>query len=165
MKAPVDDRLDLRTLLSNPQYKAWYCKVPTIPRPGNGPPWRVWVLTDAGRWAKAKDDFAKYSQAFNWIRARMDQYPDMVLYSKPFEFRPPVLSKDGRKFYWGCPDGHRWCGYCRRPTRFRYFSKHHAMSHGVDPAVRRCEICGCREAFLKRYKTQHVPSFMRAADL
>lgn len=49
---------------------------------------------------------------------------------------------------------HVWCGYCRRPTVFRWFMKHHALDRSTvagvfDQSVRRCTICGVSESFLR----------------
>jgi hypothetical protein len=49
---------------------------------------------------------------------------------------------------------HTWCTYCRRPTVFRWFNRHHSLRRSaldglVNPADRRCTICGAREEFIR----------------
>lgn len=49
---------------------------------------------------------------------------------------------------------HNWCTYCRRPVVFRWFKSHRALRTAglqdmVDPADRRCTICGARESFVR----------------
>lgn len=46
---------------------------------------------------------------------------------------------------------HHWCNYCRRPTVFKRFTRHHALSARktggvpIDPSLHRCTICGASE--------------------
>lgn len=46
---------------------------------------------------------------------------------------------------------HLWCTYCRRPTLFKYYSKHHALPQfdRVDSSQRRCCICGATERLVR----------------
>jgi hypothetical protein len=149
--------MNLKELLKDPIYKAWYGKIPTEHMVGTFP-WRVWVHTDKG-WTRTKSDFEKYSQAYNWIAKRMHDYEDLVLYSKGHEFRPPVIRYRDKKYYWPCPAGYRWCGYCRRPTLFGTFTRHHALTHLSDPVAPRCIICGARKKFQKQYESNLPASY------
>lgn len=51
---------------------------------------------------------------------------------------------------------HEWCFYCRRPTVFAYFAKHHAFAGTslepyYDGSVRRCAVCGISYDNYRRY--------------
>lgn len=142
--------ITLRELLDDPLYKKWFLQVPIESSVGTRP-WRVWVLRDNGLWAKTKEDFVEYEEAYEWVRPRIKKYPDLVLYSKGHEFKPPVIKLDGKRVYWRGPVDHHWCGYCRRPTTFSSCTKHHALRiYRLEPEVR-CDICGARRNFLKKF--------------
>lgn len=51
---------------------------------------------------------------------------------------------------------HDWCFYCRRPTVFAYFRKHHAFAGTAlepyyDGSIRRCAVCGISHDNYRRY--------------
>jgi len=51
---------------------------------------------------------------------------------------------------------HDWCFYCRRPTVFAYFRKHHAfigtpLEPYFDGSIRRCAVCGISHDNYRRY--------------
>lgn len=59
-------------------------------------------------------------------------------------------------------EAHEWCTYCRRPTVVRWFRSHHslrgtAVEGLVDPADRRCTICGAREDLLRATRSSARP--------
>jgi hypothetical protein len=152
--------LTLRDLIKDPIYRKWYAMKPIEFSVGTLP-WRVWVLTPRG-WTKPKQDFRTYAEAYNWIVRRMDQYEDLVLYSKGHEFKPPIIKYRDKKYYWPTPIGFRWCGYCRRPTEFKMFSRHHALTHIQDTHAPRCSICGARAKFQKLYESNLPPSYFES---
>lgn len=64
----------------------------------------------------------------------MDSRGERVQVTKYVPWKPK-LSGDEQE--------HLWCGYCRRPTIFKYFTKHHALKlPEVDSGVTRCSVCG-----------------------
>jgi hypothetical protein len=142
----------LRDLLKDPLYKKWFMQVPRLnPRyVANTPNWRVFCLTHDGKWKRA--EFWQYSEAYRFVAKNIKKYADLVISSKRETFKPPVIRYKGKKVYWPCPPGHRWCGYCRRPTVFAMFSRHHAIPIWA-PYDKRCSICGARESFLPAWRS------------
>jgi hypothetical protein len=149
----MTEQIRLRTLIGqDPLYKAWFMKPATLTSLCSTPPWRLFVQLEAdGRWAKV--DLPSYAKAYAQVRLRLPDAYDMAIHCKPQEFKPPVVKIGERRLYWPCPDGHEWCGLCRRPTVFRFFSRHPAMKYPVSSEESRCSICGVRKTFLKRFKT------------
>lgn len=143
-------------------------------------PWRLYVkLKGEGHW-RAKD-YHTYKEAFLKLKRILPRVNDAAITSKAKPFDPPhrvvrvkgkfqmnkqnqfVLDKQGNKkpitklVFWKpqmSPDEfeeHHWCPYCRRPTVFKYFLTHHALTPrklggmGIDPSLKRCLICGSSE--------------------
>lgn len=149
------NELTLSVLLKDPLYKAWFTQVPKLEIPGFQPNWRVLVQVEDGRWGGAKQEFAKYSEAFNWVVRNRTKYRDLVIYSKRQEFKPPVVKADGKRTYWPCPRGYRWCGFCRRPTQWRRYRKH-TFVKVYDVEAIRCSICGVRQVFTRDYQSSLI---------
>ena len=173
-----DPQITLRELLRDPVYRQWFRKTPTLNNfVPSGKPWRVYVQRDLeGSWAKA--DFETYAKAANYIIRNIKRFHDAALTCPSHAFHPPVLvSKEPRKvivtvqlkggktkkvrrfayrrYYWRPAMelyGHQWCPYCRRPTVFAYFSRHHTH-RAILPYELRCTICGVRRTFIKDYWT------------
>lgn len=158
-RCPVHE-LTLSILLTDDIYKKWYSTVPKLTAHGVQPPWRVWVQTREGKWYKLKQDFRKYSEAYNWVAKNRKTYRDCVIYSKRMEFKPPVVKYKEVRTYWPTPRGHVWCGFCRRPTEFHFYQKHHAIQV-LDENVKRCSICGVRQTFLKKYSSNMVSKLLQ----
>lgn len=168
--------LTIHQLLEDPGYRKYFLTVPKLPPvQRTAPPWRLYIQGDDGAWRKR--DFDKYGDAvrlFNRLRSARKVH-DATVTCRPVAFDPPSrtvkLTKNGkpimvktsrgqliqatREVYWtwtkllsGEDDAHYWCPYCRRPTVFTWFSKHHAIvgAHKsfMDPAARRCTICAIR---------------------
>lgn len=132
------------------------------PRPDISPPWVVYVQRKpGGKWGKR--EFWKYSEAFKFLRRALKaSVHDAALNCKRVGFPPPnrfvrirgkyVVGSDGvrrqqtKSVTWkpkldvGDPE-HHWCMYCRRPTVFKWYQRHHRLGV-VDPNVPRCCICG-----------------------
>lgn len=150
----------MRQLLEDPIYRAWIRKIPTArffyP---SGKPWRLWVQRETGGgWAM--QDFKSYAKAFNHMNRLLKQgVHDAALGCKGEEFKPPVVKdkKVNKRRYHipafpGQNAGHRWCGYCRRPTIFAYFKRHHALpGRDITNYDRRCAVCGHREKTMKAW--------------
>lgn len=144
--------LTLHVLLRDPIYKAWFTQVPKVEIPGFQPNWRVLIQVEDGRWGVAKQEFSKYSDAFNWVVKNRKKFRDLVIYSKRQQFRPPVVKIEGKRNYWPWPRGYHWCTFCRRPTLFRRLRKHPFIKV-YDVEAPRCVICGVRQAFVIPYST------------
>lgn len=166
--------LTLHDLLEDSIYKQFFR---TIPKRGQRPhpslnPWRVYVQRNSdGSWARR--DFHTYRDAYSWLRPRLGEVHDAAIQSKGFSYGPPTklvkVTKGGkplmqngsqvtRLIKWKPKleptDGlHTWCCYCRRPTVFRYFTKHHAFPGGVvyNTGERRCTICGAAISLVGTY--------------
>lgn len=123
--------------------------------------WRVYAKVN-GRWCTAQ--FDSWAKALNYAIRRRWDWEDWAVNCTSHETMPPrvrIPSDDGVKLNMAMPvpAGHRWCGYCRRPTVFGFYRSHHAITSRVTGELRpavissselRCSICGCRDAFLKR---------------
>lgn len=155
----MPDQISFKELLQDPLFKAWTMKVPKLqPTPRQTPPWFMYV--HQGRWMRA--EFTTYPKAFNELirRVKSGQATDGTVHSKRQWFSPPVVRVGKRKTYWPMPPGHKWCGLCRRPTVFQFFSSHHAFPRDI-PIVHyelRCTICGARATMAPR----EYPSILRS---
>jgi hypothetical protein len=89
-----------------------------------------------------------------WVNLTRDGKPVYLTVGKGKEKQ--YVLRDGKKVRkqkfvpMHLPPGHEWCRYCRRPTIFRWFSKHHAFdmtdpSTVFHPSYLRCTICGVSE--------------------
>lgn len=137
------EQIRLRTLLKEDElYRKWFLKEPKIRVLHSTPPWRLFVQRDrGGRWARV--DLPAYTKALGAVKLKLPDVWDMAIHCKPQAFNPPQVKLKGKKVYLPMPPGHRWCVYCRRPTRFLYFEHHPNMKH-VNPEEKRCLICGAR---------------------
>lgn len=165
--------IPMSELIKDPTYKAFLQTKPKTPKISRDPkwvktpPWVVYVQREmGGKWGKK--EFWKYSDAFKFFRTWMKAgCYDATIHNKRIPFEPPsrlarirgkfVKGSDGKmrqatKFvYWRVPSAlmadqpdHNWCLYCRRPTVFKFYSKHKRLG-AVDPTVKRCCICGASE--------------------
>lgn len=166
--------MTIHELLEDKAYREFFLKPPAMPRlyKANGmAPWRVYIRRDhTGPWAKK--DCMTYREAFEVFKRWSPQIHDAAITSRAVAFSPPykmarirgqyVVHK-GKKVQktklvvWTpkvpAEEGiHTWCPYCRRPTIFRYFSKHHAFPEGAFGIGehQRCTICGIRREGLPR---------------
>ena len=159
--------IGLRELLADPIYKKYFVTVPKLPDCAtkcSTPPWRV-LFRDQHGW---KSTFAEtYHEGFKVLKD--NSFLDGAIISRRFQFAPPSRIVRVKGKFYIAPDGtkqqvkksvtwrpkldpyetrHNWCPYCRRPTIFSYYRKHHALSTlgvEIDPSVLRCGICGASE--------------------
>lgn len=155
--------ITIHELLEDPIYRKYFSTVPKLPAvPRLAPPWRLYLKNTEGRWLKL--DCEQYAQAFKVFKANRDKAIDAAIVCRPMTLPPPtkVVRVKGkyvngvqvtREVLWqpnlaGEDDAHSWCGRCRRPTVFKFFTQHHAFrgeqTQLMDPSVRRCVICGIR---------------------
>jgi hypothetical protein len=145
----------LREQLLDPLYKKWFATPPKEGRDAaQTPPWYVYVQeNESGPWRRAA--VSTYPVGYRYIQRHVNTVFDLALVSKRREFRPPVVRDRAGKRTYHLPDapGHIWCGYCRRMTRFLYFSRHHAIPsrYGNLSGDRRCGICGIRLQAIRRF--------------
>lgn len=162
--------IPMSELVKDPNYRAFLetqPKTPPISRDKGrqtSPPWIVYVQVSAdGKWGKK--EFWKYTKAFRFFRACMKQgVHDATINNRRIPTSPPsrmvrikgkfVVGSDGIKrqatklVEWKLPTAlaqdqpeHHWCLYCRRPTVFKFYSKHPRLGR-VDSFIQRCCICG-----------------------
>lgn len=162
---PPDTTLQktLKELLEDPLYAQWFN---TQPRQSwaltknDSTPWRVWVqFKQGGKWYKR--EFRTWKKAHKFLARNLHDFYDAALNHRVHQSRPPVVrdpNKPNKRKYYGPMVkilGHRWCGYCRRPTVFAYFGRHHAFSGKnrsyCDPGIERCSICGASERIVTDY--------------
>lgn len=165
--------IPMSELIKDPTYRKFLETQPKTPKISRNqtmqksPPWVVYVQREAdGPWAKK--ECWKYSEAFKVFRHWLKKGAhDATINNKRYPTPPPsrlvkikgkfVTGSDGKRrqattyVTWRLPAAmsldqptHHWCLYCRRPTVFKYFSKHKRMGN-VDSSVRRCCICGSSE--------------------
>jgi hypothetical protein len=166
--------MTLRELLEDKVFKEFFTTIPEVQgymHPGRLP-WRVYVQKErGGPWRKK--DFRTYREAFLFLKPRLRDVYDATIQSRGTAFPPPakvvkvvkrlpsgkkvpVRDEKGKQQYrrivWRpilpeMEEPHRWCPYCRRPTVFGWFSKHHAFPRGFefDLSLQRCTICGASE--------------------
>ena len=123
----------------------------TDPHDPDGTNWRIYAQRkEGGPWARR--DFKSWKKAAKFLRAHWSEWHDCALISRNWSSDAPTETvKRGKRTVrvwtkWLRLRGHHWCRYCRRPTVFREFSKHHFNPGGfVMPNIRRCTICGVGE--------------------
>lgn len=170
--------LTIHELLEDKTYKEFFLKPPAMPvvyRQQQMKPWRLYVQREAdGGWAKK--DFATYVETFKAFKKYRPDVHDASITSRAVAFAPPhrfvrikgqyrEVVKGGKKtkiqvvklVVWKPKlppeeSAHEWCTYCRRPTIFRYFSRHHAFGKemSITQEELRCSICGIRRDGIPR---------------
>lgn len=168
----VTELLTIHELLQDKQYKEFFLRAPAMPvvyRQQQMLPWRVYIQREVdGAWAKK--DLPTYREAFALFRRYKPEIHDAAIMSRAVAFAPPhrlvrirgqyrEVVRKGKKekvqvtklVVWKPKlpqeeSPHQWCTYCRRPTVFRYFSKHHAFGKNMNITQDelRCMICGIR---------------------
>jgi len=160
--ASVDEirQVTFGELLQDPVYRAWFQTPPARKKPER---WRVYVQEKEGApWKKA--DFARWADAYKFVRRHYKEWYDAALSSRVWEWRPPVIRERvgkrwRRNYYEPMVNviGHTWCPHCRRPTVFRQFRRHHNVGKvlGYKP---RCTICGIALSGIRLYKVREEES-------
>lgn len=155
------DQVRMEDLLEDPAYARFISITPKLrsdwmPHPA----WQVLVLTTEGKWQRAL--FSDYQKGLIYFHDRVhdEDVHDITLGCRREETAPPLLKiKTGqgikRRRWNRIPDGHLWCGYCRRPTRFvKGLTAHHSFSGTfsqgrLDPSIRRCYVCGIPQSSIR----------------
>lgn len=139
----------LRKQLKDPIFRAWMAKQP---RKDTNPPhdnWRVYVQREkGGRWARK--DFHTYKEAYRFVLQNINKFHDMALSSKLYAFRPPIVrnkTTNKKAFHYPEAPGSKWCPFCRRMTKFKWFSRHHNVKSCYCGQFKQCEICGANVKF------------------
>jgi hypothetical protein len=168
-------------LVQDPRYLEFLKTKPMVPEVSRSthmsPQWTVYIQKEAGgKWGKKS--FRSYKKAlkfmFAWLTAGCH---DAALNNKRVPFDPPhrwvrikgkfVRGSDGvmrqatKRVIWkprlpADEVQHHWCRYCRRPTVFKFYSKHRVLGN-CDPTVPRCCICGASA----RIALTHTDRFFR----
>lgn len=144
-------QIRLTDLLEDHIYKQWFEKVPDPQASNSEHPWRLFIQrVEGGRWAQGT--LPTYPKALAALRSRLPECWDATIQSRVQFFAPPMLKMAGKRYRLPMPANHEWCGLCRRPVIFRVFSgKHPMIPWAVSGEVIRCQICGMRQAGMKRY--------------
>ena len=170
--------ITLPELLDNDvRFAKYFQKVPRLPPVASRcstPPWRILFKThDHPGWMSR--NARTYADAFRFIVPLYKKLEliDGAIVCRRMQFGPPQRIVRIKGKYTKNAQGesiqltrlvdwkpqiptdeswHNWCPYCRRPTVFAYFRKHHALPSNkdgkgvdVDPSVLRCSICGASE--------------------
>ena len=163
-------QITIKELLRDPQYKAYFVKVPKLPdhyKP-ESLPWRLLVLKQ-GETAWRSKRFGTYQEAFAAFKKLLPTLTDAAINCPGLNFMPPVRSvrlkgkvdQKGKpvvkSLVWKPrlePDmaHHEWCAYCRRPTIFVDKAMATRMLNGFKmPTTQirhRCSICGSSDAIM-----------------
>lgn len=163
------EQVRAHTLLKDPIYRKWFAKVPYLPKSARGgQPWYLYLQRGQdGRWSRA--GLTTYAAAYKWVVNHHGEVHDFAIVSKRKSYLPPIyrpkveingkMEPARKKVYWtNYPSNHNWCPYCRRPTIFREFTKHHAINpvhksmglFSMGPQIR-CTICGIRQEGVKEW--------------
>ena len=157
-------QITIRELLRDPQFKAYFTKVPELPAhyTPDALPWRLMVVKQGEHKWRSKR-FGTYKDAFIGFKTMLPKISDAAINCPGLSFMPPtrlvrVKGKVDQKgnpvtklLVWKpqlSPDmgAHHWCGYCRRPSIFVDKGMGARMLNGFRlPATRselRCSICG-----------------------
>lgn len=167
---PIGELLDDKT------FRKFFTETPSMyPVQLTRDAWRVWVKTTPTTPWRRKD-VREYQSGVRHILRGVDQgsLHDAVLQSRGVSYKPPTrrvrvmhrgqpvmqVGRDGvakpriDTLVWCTPatlvqdyGPHEWCFYCRRPTVFSYFARHHnfvgtPLEAFYDNTVRRCCVCG-----------------------
>lgn len=162
----------LHELLEDNIYARWLARTPLptpapkgmLPRP---PVWTVWVKQEGKRWRRF--NFSDYQKAYAWLMKNLPKLEDAALANLRSQQGPPIvkvgerpgtITREGKKVKVMVPirkhwtalrassmlhEDEEWCGHCRRPTRFGFYRRHHALSPRTFALhERRCSLCGAR---------------------
>lgn len=163
--------ITIHELLEDKVYREFFTTPPLmpvhLPEIPSANYWRVYGQRAVdGPWGKR--EFHTYAAAFRFFKKLKPTLHDGTIQSKGIAWQPPfkvykvvkggkpVLDEKGKQVYrrvtWSMKlpaieEPHLWCTYCRRPTVFRWFTRHHAFPKGYDIATpyQRCTICGASE--------------------
>jgi hypothetical protein len=151
-------------LLEDPTYRRFMTSKPKMPKHLRDPqvmmsaPWVVYIQRESGGpWGKKS--FWKYKDALEFLSRAVYKHHvwDACLNNKRYGFEPPQkLVKVKGKYVNGVQvtkyirwvpklgpgeEDHHWCKYCRRPTVFKFYSRHKVLGN-VTQDIPRCCICG-----------------------
>jgi hypothetical protein len=166
-------QITIRELLRDPQFKAYFVKVPKLPDhyTPDAEPWRLLVVKQGEtRWRSKR--FGTYQEAFAGFKKMLPSITDAAINCPGLSFMPPTrtVKLKGkfevvkgiqkpilRTLVWAPRleadmAKHHWCGYCRRPTVFVNKGMPPRMLNGFTlPATRvayRCNMCGATDELM-----------------
>ena len=172
--------ISIHELLRDRQYREYFLKVPQLPphyTPSNMP-WKLMVLKKGETHWRSKR-FSTYQEAFGGLKVMppsirngaincpaLDFMPPIKNYKVKGKFvgnghlrRPLIVTKVWKPQLTDDMSEHSWCGYCRRPSIFRYATIQRPskgrfeFTHG-EPEVR-CIICGASARILNLRHPEH----------
>lgn len=159
--------ITIHELLRDRQYREFFLKTPTLPEHYTeaNKPWKLIVLKQ-GEYVWRSKRFGTYKEAFAGLKTMMPNIVNGAINCPPLDFMPPIKNFKVKGKFVGAGTrrkplivtkvwkpqltddmaDHAWCGYCRRPSIFRYAVLNRpakggmASTHG-EPEER-CIICG-----------------------
>lgn len=166
-------QITIRELLRDPQFKAYFIKVPKLPDhyTPEAEPWRLLVVKQGEHKWRSKR-FGTYQDAFAGFKKMLPVISDAAINCPGLNFMPPTrtVKLKGRfevvkgiqkpvlrTLVWAPRleadmPRHHWCGYCRRPTVFVNKGMPSRMLNGFTlPATRvayRCNVCGSSDEIM-----------------
>ena len=169
--------ITIRELLRDPQYKAYFVKVPKLPEhyTPESLPWRLLVLKQGEHIWRGKR-FGTYEEAFAGFKTMLPKIENAAINCPGLNFVPPMrtVRVKGKVDAKGKPiiktlvwkprleidhEAHSWCAYCRRPSIFVDKGLGAKMLNGQRlPASRvalRCSICGSNSGLMDIRKPEN----------
>lgn len=172
----------MRTLMEDPQFRAYMKTVPHLPRNlRTGNPWQLWVRQHGGIWGTAfRPTYADAWRVFvHHYKASKEDHRDVSLVSRRVFFAPPgewyrVKMKANRRptpdnsatwqwklewrwrqtFFWEEREL-AWCGRCRRPTYWQPLNEaHHALRKA--PALAQEDNFRCNICGIRYIANPHI---------
>lgn len=139
--------LTLPQLLKDEEYMSYFKRNTRVYDNAGGQPWQVVALKKDGKWANGfRPDF---KSAFLLIRKlhKSGEFEDYSIVSRNRIFNTPQVLAER---LCNPAAGQEWCGRCRRPTEFLFYSRsHHALRHApvIVEGRTRCFYCGISYEF------------------
>lgn len=160
--------ITIKELLRDPQYKAYFTKVPKLPTHYTPEmrPWKLLVLKpDEHQWRSKR--YGTYQEAFLGMKKMLPIIDNAAINCPALGFMPPTRTvRIKNKFdpktkkqlirttLWhpqieADMAQHNWCPHCRRPSIFKLAVLSRPLREGYRPIhgepVLRCIICGVSE--------------------
>lgn len=159
--------ISIHELLRDRQYREYFLKTPTLPEHYTevNRPWKLIVLKKNETVWRSKR-FGTYGEAFAGLKTMLPSIINGAINCPPLDFMPPlknfkvkgkfvgnghlrkplIVTKVWKPQLTDDMSDHSWCGYCRRPSIFRYANLSRPAKGGMvsthgEPEMR-CIICG-----------------------
>ena len=143
----MSELITLPHLLKDEEYAAYFKRNTRVFDHTGDDPWQIVALKTNGKWANGfRPDFKSAFLAVKKLHHTGD-FTDYSIVSRNRIFAVPTTLAER---LCNPAAGEEWCGRCRRPTQFLYYSGHHHALRHAPVIVRgrtRCMFCGIAYEF------------------